>query len=212
MLSRLIALACIALFAAAASAQEIVTVTTRGSVTQSFLLTVPQAPQAVALLFPGGDGTMRMRMENGRIRFGLDGNFVVRTRGQLVERGIVTAVLDAPSDQARGMSDDFRLGDKHALDIARVSDELRRRFPELPQFVIGTSRGTISAAALGAALGERFKGVVLTSTLFLWSRGGDGLSRFDYSKIKIPVLLVHHASDSCFVTPYPEATKGTAWR
>ena len=214
MRNRLLIIALIACaVAASAGAEELVTVATRDRVSQSFLLSAPtgETPRAVALLLPGGDGAIRLRSEGGRIRFG-DGNFLVHTRGLYVERGIVTAVLDAPSDQASGMSDNFREGGRHAADIARVSEELQRRFPGIPQFVIGTSRGTISAAELGASIGERFKGVVLTSTLFMASRAGWGLSQFDYTKIKIPVLLVHHAADTCFVTPYPEARKLAAAR
>ncbi|HKI65099.1 MAG TPA: alpha/beta hydrolase, partial [Burkholderiales bacterium] len=34
------------------------------------------------------------------------------------------------------------------------------------------------------------------------TRKGEGLSRFDFGSLKVPVLLVHHKSDSCHVTPY----------
>lgn len=214
MRNRLLIIALIACtVAASAGAEELVTVPTRDRVTQSFLLSAPvgETPRAVALLLPGGNGAIRLRSEGGRIRFG-DGNFLVHTRGLYVERGVATVVLDAPSDEASGMSNYFRESERHATDIARVSDELQRRFPGIPQFVIGTSVGTISAAALAAALGTRFKGVVLTSSLFMASRAGWGLSQFDYTKIKIPVLLVHHAADTCFVTPYAEARKLAAAR
>ena len=33
-------------------------------------------------------------------------------------------------------------------------------------FLIGTSRGTISAAAVGARLGQEVSGVILTATMF----------------------------------------------
>jgi hypothetical protein len=192
----------------AAAAEEIVALATRDGVTQSFLLMAPaQAkPAAAALLFPGGNGSIRLRTEDGEIKFG-DGNFLVRSRKLFVDRGVAVAVIDAPSDESRGMNDRFRLGDKHAADIAAVAADLKKRFGNVPVFLVGTSRGSISAAATGAALGERVSGVVLTSTVFLGARSGPGLSGFDYATISAPVLLAHHVEDSCSVTPYREAQK-----
>src|SRR3972149_2551132 len=140
--------------AAIARAQEIVTLATRDGATQSFLLTVPSGdnPAAAAILLPGGPGLIRLRNEGGRIRFG-EGNFLVRSRQLFVGRGIVAAVMDAPSDQPQGMDDGCALGDKHAADIRRVAEDLTRRFPGIPVFLVGTSRGTVSAAAAGRALG-----------------------------------------------------------
>jgi hypothetical protein len=197
----------------AAFAQEIVTLPTRPNVTQSyFLASLPQNPQAIAVLFPGAGGFIQIRREDDKIRFD-SGNFLVRTRGEFVKRGAVAAVVDAPSDQQRnwGMTDQFRLGEQHFTDISAVVTDLQGRFSGLPIFLIGTSRGTISAAALGARFGPQVAGVVLTATLFRQSSGrsesGPGLSRFDFGTIKVPVLFVHHVSDQCGVTPYGDAAR-----
>ena len=193
--------------ASAGHAQEIVTLPTRDGVTQSYLLTVPSGdkPTAAAILLPGGPGHIRLRNEGGRIRLA-EGNFLVRSRQLFVERGLVAAVMDSPSDQPQGMDDGFRLGDKHATDIRRVAEDLTRRFPGIPVFLVGTSRGTVSAAAAGRALGESVAGVVLTSTLFVGGgRSGPGLSGFDFKTIRAPVLFVHHADDGCRYTPYRDA-------
>lgn len=103
---------------------------------------------------------------------------------------------------AAGMDDRFRLGDNHAADIAAVLAELKKRYADAPVFLVGTSRGTISAAAAGRTLADRIAGVVLTSTLFNAARSGPGLSGFDFTTVNTPVLFVHHADDGCFVTPY----------
>ena len=194
--------------AAPALAQEIVTLPTRPDVTQSFLLIAPKQgkPAAVAILFPGGNGAIRLRSEEGEIKFN-GGNFLVRARLSFVEGGIAAAVLDAPSDESRGMDDRFRLGEKHATDVAAVVAELKKRYDSVPVYLVGTSRGAISAAGSGAALGTSVSGVALTSSVFLGARSGPGLSGFDYTRIKAPVLLVHHAEDGCSVTPYREAQK-----
>jgi Serine aminopeptidase, S33 len=195
-------------------AQQIITLATRPGVTQSYFLTsIPKNLQAVALLFPGSGGLIQLRTENGQPKFG-QGNFLVRSRAEFVKRGVVAAILDAPSDQQSGwgMSDEFRLGDSHFIDISAVIDDLSKRFPGVPVFMIGTSRGTISAAALGARLGSRPAGAILTSTMFRQAPRkskelGPGLSNFDFATIKIPVLFTHHVSDQCEVTPYSDAAR-----
>lgn len=196
------------LLSVSAAAQEIVTLPTREGVTQSFLLITPTAakPAAAAILFPGGSGTLRLRMEGGELKF-QGGNFLVRARMSFVEGGLAVAVMDVPSDESRGMDDRFRLGEKHAADVGAVVADLKKRFDNVPVFLVGTSRGSISAASTGAILGDGVNGVVLTSSVFLWAKSGPGLSGFDYARIKSPVLLVHHSEDNCFVTPYREAQK-----
>ena len=195
-----------------ARAQEIVALATRPRVTQSyFLARVPEKPEAIAILFPGGGGDIRLRSEGGDIKFS-QGNFLVRVRGEFVKRGIVAAVIDVPFDQRGGwgMSDDFRFSKEHLADVQGVIGDLSRRFPGLPIFFVGTSRGSISAASLGARLDGGIAGVVLTSSMFRATnpRGkesGPGLSRFDFGTIKVPVLIVHHREDGCAVSPYGDA-------
>jgi hypothetical protein len=198
----------------AAAQQEIVSLPTRAGVTQSFFLTsIPQTLQAVALLFPGSGGLIQLRTENGKPRFN-QSNFLVRSRPAFIKRGVAAAIIDAPSDQQSdwGMSDEFRLGNEHLSDISRVIEELAKRFPEVPLFLIGTSRGSISAAALSSRLSERTAGTVLTATMFRHTpkkskEPGEGLSKFDFATVKVPLLLVHHVSDQCASTPYGDAAR-----
>lgn len=196
-----------ALLATAASAQEIITLPTREGVTQSvFVARAPENPLAVALLFPGGGGNIRIRTEDGQIRFGPN-NFVVRSRGEFVKHGAIAVVFDAPSDQSGGMNDTFRLSKQHATDVAAVIAELKKRYPTLPFFVVGFSRGTVSAASLGRHMPDKLAGTVLTASLFLaGNRGGQqGLSGFDFASIKPRLLFVHHKQDGCNYTPYRSA-------
>jgi hypothetical protein len=198
----------------ASAQQEIITLQTRPGVTQSFFLTsLPKNFQAIGVLFPGSGGLINLRSENGQPKFGPN-NFLVRSRSEFIKRGVAAAILDAPSDQQNGwgMTDEFRLGEAHFTDIAAVVDNLAKRFPDKPLFLIGTSRGTISAAALGARFGPRVAGTVLTSSMFRAAKGkakeqGPGLSNFDFATIKIPALFVHHVSDQCEFTPYGEAAR-----
>jgi hypothetical protein len=158
----------------------------------------PSGVQAMAILFNGGEGYVGL-LEKGVPQPGA--NFLVRSRQLFVERGVPVAVIDVPSDM-RGMSDSFRMSQLHADDVAAVAGDMQKQFPTARLFLIGTSRGTVSAAYVGAALGSRLAGVVLTSSVFDASRGGAGLSGFDYERIKVPLLFVHHVEDGCRVTPY----------
>ncbi|MBI3041686.1 MAG: alpha/beta hydrolase [Betaproteobacteria bacterium] len=196
----------------APSAEDIVTLPTRGGVTQSYLLSAPESgkARAVAILFPGGAGKTDLERETARAV--LDrGNFLVRSRRLLAAAGVTAAVMDAPSDRPRGMDDDFRLGGAHAEDVGKVVADLKARFPGLPVFFVGTSRGTVSAASAASRLGKAVDGVVLTATLFLANRRQPGLSGFDFASIPVPLLFVHHMDDGCVTTPY-ESAKALAAR
>lgn len=201
-------------FTVAVSAQEILSLSARPGVTQSyFIASVPENPQAIAVLFPGSGGLIRLRQEKGQIKFGQN-NFLVRSRGEFIKSDVIVVIVDAPSDQQEGwgMSDEFRLSEQHFTDISAVVANLNKRFSGAALFLVGTSRGTISAAALGARFGPQVAGVVLTSTMFRQTgrrskEPGPGLSGFDLSTIKIPLLFVHHVSDQCAVTPYGDAAR-----
>jgi pimeloyl-ACP methyl ester carboxylesterase len=119
---------------------------------------------------------------------------------------VAVAIVDSPSDQQRaGMDDGFRTGRAHVEDIAAVVKDLKARFPGAKIFLVGTSRGTLSAAYAGRSLGTGVDGVVLTSSVFYGGRSGIGLSGFDFGAIKAPLLFVHHVRDACRACPYREA-------
>jgi pimeloyl-ACP methyl ester carboxylesterase len=192
----------------AASADEILSVATRPGVTVRVLLVSPAGePSATLLMFPGGFGQNHFSERDGRIV--LSQNFLVRTARLFAARGVLVAVIDTPSDRAQGMDDAFRMGKTHAEDVAKVLQTLEARAPA-PIYLAGTSRGTLSAAAVAAAIKDpRVKGLVLTSSL---TDGGRGRNRAatvfdtDLKRIQIPVLVVHHGQDGCAVTPFGAAT------
>ena len=193
-------------------AQELVTLQTRPGVTLSFFIANAggRAPQAVALLLIGGGGGINLRREDGQVRF-QQGNFLPRARREFIRNGVLPVILDNPSDQqaGSGMSDNFRASAQHAADMRAVIAEVKKRYPGLPLFIVGTSRSTLSAAYLSAALEGEADGVVLTSSLFFGDTRGRAvaLAGFDWSKVKLPLLLVHHADDGCGATPYFEAAR-----
>ncbi|HEY7945208.1 MAG: hypothetical protein ACHP7M_10445 [Burkholderiales bacterium] len=194
------------------AAEELVSITTRSGVTLSYLLDQDKAaaPKVVVISFVGGLGAINLekRAQKGPVKFGPGANFLVRIKDQMTDADMADVIVDSPSDQLPGgMSDAFRLGQDHAADIRALIRDLEQRFPGARVFLLGTSRGTISAAALGASLADVVQGVVLTSTVTNADRTGAALSGFDFGSIKAPVLLVHHHDDGCRTSPYSGAQR-----
>lgn len=182
--------------------QRVVDIPTRSGVTQRFVLLTPPQARAAVVLFAGGHGGLQISSSGG---FGWGaGNFLVRTREQFAKRGLVVAVVDAPADrQSPPYLNGFRDRAEHVADIKAVIAWLRHE-TGLPVWLIGTSRGTQSAAFVGTALAGdpgRPDGIVLTSTVLTDPRQRAVLD-MPVEKIDVPVLLVHHEDDGCRVCPY----------
>jgi hypothetical protein len=189
------------------AAEEVITLPTRDGVKLSYLLIQDKsaAPKAVAIAFVGGQGAIGLakRSESGPVTFGPGANFLVRIRDRLVDADIAEAIVDAPSDKLpQGMDDAFRLGPEHLADIRVLIVDLKRRYPDAKLYVVGTSRGTISAAALAAKLSESLQGVALSSSVTNSNKAGEGLSHFDFKTIGVPLLFIHHRDDACSISPY----------
>lgn len=147
--------------------------------------------RATVLLFPGGGGGF------GRVDGGQPSsqNFLVRSLQFFRSAGLNVAIFGKPGDIPE-LDVAERTGAAHLADVSAVVDELRRRSP-LPLWLVGTSRGTVSAtaAAIGLPPG-RIAGVVLSSSLVNLDRPG-ALMQQDLAALVLPVLVVHHAKDAC---------------
>lgn len=185
--------------AAAAPRESVITIPSRPDVTQGLFLIEPAGPpRAIAVLFIGGGG--ELALEPGGPLKG-KGNFLMRIRPQLSAAGLILAYPDTPSDQKKGYGD-FRVSSRHGEDIAAVVKALKARH-DLPLFLIGTSRGTISATnGAGRLSPELVAGVVLTSTVTERSQNRQR-PVFDtpLGDIKTPVFVLSHKDDTCYVTP-----------
>ena len=88
----------VALFASAgARADQIVTLKTRADVMQTYLLLADTdaKPQAVAVMFPGGQGQVRLPADISQLKLGPRGNFLVRSREQFRDRELAVAIVDS---------------------------------------------------------------------------------------------------------------------
>ena len=188
--------------------RELLKVSTRPGIIQPvLLLTEGATPKAVAIMFPGGSGRQSLLRRPVEVVLGPRGNFLVRSAEQFLTPDLAVLILDCPSDNAEGMNDAFRISDEHAADVRAVLAMLRARFTGVKVHLVGTSRGTVSAAYAAQELGSAVDGVVLSSSVFRASGSNLGLSLFKFERLKTPLLLVHHAEDGCPSCPFGQALK-----
>ena len=131
--------------------------------------------KGVVLLIPGGSTLLKLGA-NGETR---SGNFVIRTRGMLVDAGLAVAYMDNPADLSEAIQ--------------------RLRAIAKPVVVLSTSRGTIVAAQNAARL--QMNGpdlLILTSPVTV---GKDSLAQVNVSRIKIPTLVTTNDNDTCRASP-----------
>lgn len=196
-------LAALLLPAQAQIEQQVVDIPTRPGVTQRMIVLSPPAPKAAVVLFAGGHGGLQV-FANGSMRWG-EGNFLVRTRHLFAEQGLLVAVADAPSDrQAAPFMQGFRQTREHAADLKAVIAWLREN-AKAPVWLVGTSRGTQSAAYLATELSgaDGPDGLVLTATILADSRSR-AVPAMPLEGIRVPVLVVHHEQDGCALCAFAE--------
>lgn len=178
-----------------AVAQERIELPTRPGITQPVLFTAAQSPVASVILFPGGSGVVANVRQN----------FLLRIANRFVVQNINVAVADVPSDHAEGLGTPFRTSKAHATDVIAIIAFLKSRAPA-PVWLVGTSRGSISAANGAARIGApHVAGVVLTSSV--WR---DGMFDVPLGDIGVPVLVVHNHDDGCRAAPFADTATAMA--
>jgi len=176
--------------------EQVFDIPTRADVTQRILYLTAGKPKASLILFAGGDGGLEIA-QDGRIG-SLRNNFLVRSRRLFLDHGMSVVVVDAPSDRQRLALKGFREKPEHARDIKAVIAWLKQQ-NAAPVWLVGTSRGTQSAAYIATELGVDGggpDGLVLTSTIMTDDQGR-AVPEMPLEKITIPVLVVHHEQDGC---------------
>jgi dienelactone hydrolase len=177
--------------------EKVVDIPTRPGVTQRVLYLMPENPKAAVILFPGGHGGLQIS-QNGSLRWGKE-NFLVRTRQEFADRGLAVVVIDAPSDrQNPPFLGGFRQKAEHVEDVKAVIAWLKKQH-NVPVWLVGTSRGTQSAAFIAVQLGVKDggpDGLVLTSTILSDDKGRP-VPEMPLERVAVPVLVVHHEQDGC---------------
>jgi dienelactone hydrolase len=189
--------------AQAQTPQKVVDIPTRAGVTQRMIVLAPPEPKAAVLLLAGGHGGLQVFPQGG-MKWG-EGNFLVRTRQQFADQGLLVAVVDAPSDrQSPPFLNGFRQTPEHVADIQAVIAWLRDS-AKVPVWLVGTSRGTQSAAYIATELAgaQGPDGLVLTSSI-LTDPKSRPVTAMPLGKLKLPVLVVHHEQDGCMHCSFSE--------
>lgn len=194
-----ICLALSATLALPASAEPIV-LKPRSNVTLTYHFTdAPVQPRRGAvILFVGRAGVLAT----------VKGNFLLRARPLFLQAGYAVAIPDVPTDHPDGLLGHYRSSFEHAAgDIRAILYDVHDRVGMSPIWLIGTSRGSISAASGGAWLSSvtpaswMLTGLVLTSTVAKkdpdLEYGADTVFDVPLGKITAPVLLLGHAKDTC---------------
>lgn len=166
------------------------------------LIVKPEKTLATVILFAGGNGILNIAPDG---TIGSGGNFLVRSRASFVRHQLMAVVIDAPSDRlpSPGLGSGFRKSAAHAQDIAAVIAFLRQE-TSTPVWLVGTSRGTSSAANGAIRLQQGGPdGIALTSSIVQAADAGT-LVTMDLEKLTVPALVVHHVNDACATTRYQD--------
>jgi hypothetical protein len=176
---------------AASAADGLVSIDTRPGVRVGYWLMVRPGATATLMLLPGGEGSIGyVKGQEPRSK-----NFLVRSRELFAAEGFNVAVIGRPSDKD-DMDLAFRAGRDHVEDLRIIAERLKREL-RVPVWLVGTSRGTVSAAAAAAVVDpETVAGIVLTSSV-TYSKFQPAVPALPLMDVRVPVLVMHHKRDAC---------------
>ena len=199
---------------------DLVTIGTHDGTSTRYALAHPAGPaqgsRVALVLLPGGGG--HLRLDEQACPQALKGNSLVRSLPLFQAAGFATALVDARSDHPGedGLAG-FRASATHAQDLGRIIADVRRR-THAQVWLIGTSRGAISAANAASRLNGPAApdGLVLTSPVTSGNPTGSkpwvAQTVFDLplESIRMPVLVIGHAQDKCLRSPATQNERITA--
>ena len=148
--------------------------------------------KTTVLLFSGGSGGIGLRDGRPQSR-----NFLIRSAEFFRAQGLNVALLGNPTDK-RQLDDAWRTSSMHRADVNGVLADLRQRGSQA-LWLVGTSRGTVSVAALGITLQEQLAGLVLTASIGSYNVA-TSVPQQAIDQIRLPVLVYHHKNDACRIT------------
>ena len=181
---------------ASAFADELLVLPTREGVTNSYWWMPRINAKANLILLSGGSGGIGYR--NGTPQ---SSNFLIRSREHFAtgnpEGNFNVALMGNASDM-RQLDPGLRARSEHVQDIAAVVAHIRAK-NKAPIWLVGTSQGTISAAAAAIELGDKLDGIVLSAS-FTAFKTPTSVPKQAIDKIRVPVLIISHEKDRCNAT------------
>jgi pimeloyl-ACP methyl ester carboxylesterase len=174
-----------------AAADEIIRIESRPGVKVPVYYMKRDGATATVVLLPGGAGGFGTPV-GGKPS---SSNFLVRTRDFFADAGLNVAVMSRATDKT-DLDYADRVSDEHMTDIKTLVDYLSND-AGVPIWLVGTSRGTVSATAAAIKFGNTdLGGIVLTASVVNYKKIG-AVPTQDIASIKIPVLVLHHEQDGC---------------
>ena len=171
-------------------------------VTVQFMVHRPSGqPKALVVLFAGGNGNTGITGDpaTGQV-FSAGMNFLVRSAELFARNGYVALTVDRPSNGPPNPAyNQYRVSAAHAHDIAAVVSRVNAS--NLDVFLAGTSRGTLSVVAqymLG--VGSMLSSPVTSDAGTALHIGVPGTPNLQPGFVRVPVQVLYHGQDGCFVT------------
>lgn len=196
------AFALLALAASTAAADGLVSLETRSGVSVEYWAMPRQDASATLVLIPGGSGGLGIPKRGGGPA---SENFLIRSRDLFADAGFNVVIMGRPSDRQE-LEAEFRAGPEHAQDLRLLVERVGKEFGK-PVWLVGTSRGTISAAAATIAMPPgALAGLVLTSSV-TQGRNTVPVPSLALQEIRVPVLVLHHRKDECRICPPERAER-----
>ena len=179
--------------------------------------------KGLVVLFTGGDGNAITQNSDGTLAPSLP-PFLQRGRTKLfgpsaqlfaergyravtINRSLVDVGLpEVPEFSGNAAFDQYRVSPAHAIDIAAVLDEVN--IDNLPVLFAGTSRGTLSALAQHIlSVGISLSSPVTSPSGMNLYIGHPDHSNLQPDSVTVPVRVLAHEFDGCFVTTPQKAVK-----
>src|SRR6185503_6733837 len=172
------------------AADHLVKVDSRPNASISYWMMERPGAKATLLLIPGGGGGIGLRDGVPRSQ-----NFLIRSRDDFAGAGYNVALLGKPTARPE-LDAQYRSGDDHVTDIRAVVAKLSADHGK-PVWLIGTSLGTISAAAAAAGMDpSKLAGIVLTSSVTRTNQSTMfSVAMLPFSEIRVSVLVMHNKRD-----------------
>lgn len=186
--------------------EKILTVQTSNGSKQSGVVSYlanATTPSILVAIIPGHPVLARASVNfTGKVMIQQDASFVVRERLRLLDQDVATLVIDCRSDFWIACDDGYQMTEQRFKDIRPLIDLAKDNFPSIKQvWMLSTSRGYFTSAAITKYSGDYFSGVIHTAGVVdMVIKHPDAIS-----KTATPQFFVHHADDPCNLTKYSTA-------
>ena len=166
-------------------------------------------PSRLVIILPGYPSVVRPVVENNMMTSSqLSGNFLIRSRKNLIDNNLATLIIDCPSNSGWKCESSYQASQQRHEDVLKLVLEVKKLYPSIKDiWLIGTSMGTVSSAFMPIYKPSIYSGTIHTATITEpYARNSyRELGDFDYQKITIPQFFIHHRDDPCPITTYSGA-------